>query len=235
MQEKPQPAHPHEKHRERMRSLFLQSGLDGFSDHNVLELLLFYTIPKRDTNITAHALIDTFGSLQGVLDAPVEELVKVKGVGMYTATFLSLMPQLAKKYSAGKLPDSIFLSEPEAVRSYVRSLFIGETAECAYLLSFGANGQRLGCTKVSLGTATQLQLDRRSLLEAAFRTNAVQVVLTHNHPEGVAVPSSEDVRCTREIANLFAGVDIRLADHIIVAGEDCFSMASHARFKALFI
>lgn len=227
--------HPHENHRERMRSLFLQSGLDGFSDHNVLELLLFYTIPQKDTNITAHALIDAFGSLQGVLDAPVEELCRVKGVGMYTATFLSMMPQLFKKYSAGKHPDAFSVFDSEALQSFIRSLFIGETTECAYLLSFGTNGQKLACTKVSLGTAKQLQLDRRSLLEAAFRTNAVRAVLCHNHPDGLAVPSADDVSATREIANVFAGVGIHLADHFIVAGEDCFSMANNSRFRAIFI
>lgn len=227
--------HPHEKHRERMRSLFLESGLDGFPDHNVLELLLFYTIPKGDTNVTAHNLIDAFGSLQGVLDAPVEELVKVKGVGQYTATFLSILPQLARKYSSNKSMQELTYTDTDGLFSYLRSRFIGETTECAYLLTFGADGQKNNCTKISLGSATRMQLDRRSLLEAAFRNNAVYAVLAHNHPGGIAAPSSEDVSSTREIANLFSDVNIRLADHIIVAGEECFSMAHNSRYRTFFI
>ena len=226
---------PHEEHRKRVRKLFLESGLDGFSDHNVLELLLFYTIPKGDTNVTAHNLIDAFGSLRGVLDAPVEELVKVKGVGQYTATFLSILPQLLRKYSGEKAPQELRYSDTEGLFSYLRARFIGETAECAYLLTFGSNGQKLNCSKVSLGTATRMQLDRRSLLETAFRNKAVYAVLSHNHPGGIAAPSSDDVITTREIANLFAGVNIHLADHIIVAGEECFSMAHNSRFGAIFI
>lgn len=218
-----------------MRSLFLQSGLDGFSDHNILELLLFYTIPQGDTNVTAHNLIDAFGSLQGVLDAPLEELCKVKGVGQYTATFLTLLPELCRKYMTGKTPTDVSLSDPDAVKKFVNSLFIGETTECVYLLSFSANGQKIGCNKVSLGTLSTVQLDRRTLLETAFRSNATHVILAHNHPDGIAAPSSEDVASTRDIANTFAGVNIHLADHIIVAGNDCFSMAESTRFRPLFI
>lgn len=226
---------PHANHRERLRSLFLESGLGGFSEHNVLELLLFYAIPQKDTNPIAHELIRTFGTLQGVLDAPVEELVKVKGIGEYAATFLSLLPQVAKRYYSAKVSDSVQLSEYSTVLDFVRSLFIGETGECAFLISFSANGQKSGCTKISLGTNTKVQLDKRSVLEAAFRTNAVSVILTHNHPDGIAAPSTEDVTTTREIANLFAGINIRLADHIIVAGEDCFSMAGNNRYKPMFL
>lgn len=231
----PKQPHPHEKHRERMRNLFLQSGLDGFSDHNVLELLLFYTIPKGDTNVTAHNLIDAFGSLQGVLDAPVEELVKVKGVGQYTATFLTMLPQLSRKYYAGKTPDDISLDDRVGIQNYVRSLFVGETGECVYLLSFSSGGKKLNCNKIALGTLAKVQLDLRTLLETAFRSNAVHVVLAHNHPDGIAAPSSEDVVSTRNIANTFASVNIHLADHIIVADNECFSMAENTRFKPIFI
>ncbi len=227
--------HPHGKHRERVRNLFLQSGLDGFSEHNVLELLLFYTIPQGDTNVTAHNLIDAFGSLQGVLDAPVEELRKVKGVGEYTAVFLSILPQLARRYFKSKSSDRIGMSEREALTQYVRTLFIGMKTEHIFLLSFDGSGQLNNTVKLSEGGVKQIRMDNRRVMEAALRSDASYVVLAHNHPGGVAAPSAADVSATRTAANLLASVDIHLENHLIVAGDDCFSMADSPRYATLFV
>ncbi|MBR5618867.1 MAG: RadC family protein [Clostridia bacterium] len=234
MEEKPR-AHPHGNHRERVRSLFLKSGLDGFSEHGVLELLLFYTIPQGDTNMTAHNLIDAFGSLQGVLDAPVEELKKVKGVGEYTAVFLSVLPQLARRYCAGKASDRISLFDREALARYVCSLFIGMKTEHVFLLSFDGSGQLNNTARLSEGGITQIDLDNRKIMEAALRGDAVNVVLAHNHPGGVAVPSAADASATQGVANLLTSVGIRLRDHMIVSGTDCFSMAGSPRYMQLFV
>lgn len=228
-------AHPHANHRERVRNLFLQSGLDGFSEHNVLELLLFYTIPKGDTNATAHNLIDAFGSLQGVLDAPVEELKKVKGVGEYTAVFLSILPQLARRYSVGKLPGRISLFDRASLFQYVSAQFIGKSKEQVILLSFDGSGHLNNTVPLSEGGVQQIVLDNRRIMEAALRSEAVYVVLAHNHPGGVAAPSQADVNATRTVAELLAGVGIRLEDHLIVAGGDCFSMADSPRHATIFV
>lgn len=228
-------AHPHEKHRERVRNLFLHSGLDGFSDHNILEMLLFYTIPKGDTNLTAHNLIDAFGSLDGVLDASVEELCKVKGVGQYTAVFLTMLPQLARRYYNGKTTRDFCFTDREEMREYVTTRFIGQTNECAFLLAFDASGHLAQCIRLAEGNATHVQLEKRQIMEAALRVNAVYVALAHNHPGGVAAPSAEDIQTTKEIAALLSTVGIRLVDHLIVAGTDCFSMVQHTRFQPIFI
>ena len=228
-------AHPHVNHRERVRNLFLQSGLDGFSEHNVLELLLFYTIPQGDTNMTAHNLIDTFGSLQGVLDAPVEELKKVKGVGEYTAVFLSILPQLARKYYAGKTPDRVSLYDRDALSQYVRSLFIGMKTEHIFLLSFDGSGRLNNTVRLSEGSLRQVDLDNRRIMEAALHSDAVYVVLSHNHPGGVAAPSAADANATRTVANLLSSVGIRLENHLIVAGEECYFMADNPRYMPIFI
>lgn len=233
--DEPTRAHPHGKHRERVRNLFLQSGLDGFSEHNVLELLLFYTIPQGDTNVTAHNLIEAFGSLQGVLDAPVEELKKVKGVGEYTAVFLSILPQLARRYYAGKAPDRVSMTDPQALEQYVRSLFIGMKTENIFLLSFDNSGQLNHTVKLNEGGVRQIRLDNRRVMEAALRCDAVYVVLAHNHPGGVAAPSMADATATRSVADLLAGVGIRLKNHLIVAGDDCFSMVDSPRYMPIFV
>lgn len=227
--------HPHGKHRERVRNLFLQSGLDGFSEHNVLELLLFYTIPQGDTNVTAHNLIDAFGSLQGVLDAPVEELKKVKGVGEYTAVFLSILPQLAKRYLAGKAPDRVSMTDRETLMQYVRSLFVGMKTENIFLLSFDNSGQLNHTVRLFEGGVKQIRMDNRRIMEAALRSDAVYAVLAHNHPGGVAVPSVADASATRDVANLLASVGIHLENHLIVAGDDCFSMADSPRYATIFV
>ena len=228
-------AHPHANHRERVRNLFLKSGLDGFSEHNVLELLLFYTIPQGDTNVTAHNLIDAFGSLQGVLDAPVEELKKVRGVGEYTAVFLSILPQLARRYSIGKAPDRVSLFDRAALSQYVSSLFIGMKTEQFFLLSFDGAGQLNNSVRLSEGGMQQIDVDKRRIMEAALRSDAVYVVLAHNHPGGVAAPSAADASATRTAANLLASVGIRLEDHMIVAGGECFSMADSPRYSTIFV
>ena len=228
-------AHPHGNHRERVRKLFLQSGLDGFSEHNVLELLLFYTIPQGDTNVTAHNLIDAFGSLQGVLDAPVEELQKVKGVGEYTAVFLSILPQLARRYALGKAPDRVSMADREKLAEYVCSLFIGMKTERIYLLSFDGSGQLNQTVDLSEGGVRQIRLDNRRIMEAALRSDAVYVILAHNHPGGVAAPSTADANATRTAANLLSSVGIHLRDHLIAAGGECYFMSDSPRFMSIFV
>ena len=230
------PAHPHYGHRERMRNLFLKSGLDGFSDHNVLELLLFYTIPKSDTNVVAHNLIDHFGSLKGVLDASVEDLCAVKGTGMYTATFLTILPQLARRYCAEETPETALFdsTDTEAIRTYLQSRFVGETCECVYLLLFSSGGHMQGCVKVTSGTALQVKLDERAILETAFRTGAASVILAHNHPGGVAAPSTEDIATTKALVQMLARCGVRMLDHVIVTETESFSMATHSRLQQMF-
>lgn len=232
------PSHPHAMHRERVRNLFLKSGLEGFSDHNVLELLLFYAIPQRDTNLTAHRLIDRFGTLRNVLDAPVEELCKVQGMGLYSATFLSILPQLFRRYNEDGRQIALQLSDEnaaQAIRQYLCARYIGEAQESVYLLSFGADGRMIACTNLARGSSLSVAISERLVLETVIRLNAASVVLAHNHPGGVAAPSKDDVDVTRQVADALNRIDVRLIDHLIVAGGEAFSMASNIKFRSLFL
>lgn len=224
----------HADHRERVRQRFINGGLDSFPDHNVLEFLLFYSIPRKDTNELAHLLLDTFGSLSAVFDAPYEELIKVKGVGDSTATLIRLIPDLFKRYSKDKVENDVYFSEPEKLNEYICSLFIGDTVEKIKLLCFNSTGRLMNCCDVSKGTKNRAGIDNRTLLEAAFRNNASHVILAHNHPLGFANPSRADINMTTSAYNAFNSVGIRLLDHYIVSANGSFSMAAHPKYTELF-
>ena len=225
----------HEKHRERVRARFLSDGLAGFPPHNVLELLLFYSISRRDTNEIAHHLLNRFGSLTGVLEAPFEELCRVDGIGENSAVLIMLMFQLAKRYLTEQASTKLSFDSTEEFRVYVAAQFLGCKNEVAYLLCLNNAGQLLQCCPVSLGTKNVVNLDNRTLLETAFLHNATNVVLAHNHPNGIASPSSNDVQRTESAIKLFQQVHIKLLDHLIIAPDDCFSMANHPKFSRLFM
>jgi DNA repair protein RadC len=225
----------HEEHRRRVRERFLSAGLQSFPAHNVLELLLFYSIPRRDTNETAHRLLERFGALTDVLDAPFEELCKVEGVGENSAVLLVLLSQLAKRYFAEQSDEKLSFESAEKFRQYVVAQFTGLKQEVAVLLCLNNAGQLLQCCQISLGTKYAVSLDNRTLLETAFRHSATKVVLAHNHPNGLAAPSRNDIQRTETAAKLFRDVQIQLLDHLIVAGGECFSMANHPKFGRIFL
>ena len=224
----------HEDHRKRVRERFLKGGLDSFPAHNVLEMLLFYAIARQDTNETAHRLMNQFGSLTGVLDAPYEELCKVKGVGENSAALIMFASQLAKRYLAEQATEKTSFANATALHQYTVSLFTGLKTEVAFMLCLNNALQLLHCSQISLGTRHTMSLDNRTLLETAFRHNATKVILAHNHPCGIATPSSDDANFTSSAIKLFSDVQIQLLDHLIVAGAECFSMRNHPSFSRIF-
>jgi len=225
----------HEDHRQRLREHFRRAGLESFEPHNVLELLLFYSIPRRDTNEIAHNLINRFGSLVNVLDAAPEELCKVEGVGEASATLISFTAQLARRYLAEQSVEKTSFRSSQDFQRYVASKFLGQKNEIAYLFCLDNGMRLLHHCRVSLGTKYSVSLDNRTLLETAFRHNATKVVLAHNHPNGLCAPSSNDIQLTEAAAKLFREVSIQLLDHLIVADGECFSMAGSRKFGGIFL
>ena len=215
----------HDGHREKMRQRFLKSGLDAFADHEALELLLYYAIPRRDTNPIAHALMERYGSLSAVLAAPVEDLKKVEGVGESAAILLKLAPQLYRKAKMSDAEQETILSSVERVGAYLLDRFAGEKNEVVYQLCLDRKGKLLACKKLGEGGVTSADLDIRRLVENALLTGASAVVLAHNHPSGVALPSRDDYAATDRAKTALAVVGVALTDHIIVADGDFVSMA----------
>lgn len=234
--EKKAPKNPHEKHRQRLRERFLNDGLESFQEHNVLELLLFYSIPVKDTNELAHDLINRFGTLSEVFDADYEELCKVKGMGERSALLIKLMPELFKKYEMNKLnKKEVHLNSAEFVAKYVSAHFKGLTQEELWLLCLDENCKKLRFDKISEGTVNVTMINNRKITEYAILSNAASVILVHNHPSGITAPSSMDINATIGMADALEAVGIRLNDHIIIGhGDDYFSFRKSEKWKHIF-
>lgn len=214
----------HQGHRQRLKDRFLKEGLDNFEELYVLELLLYYCIAQKDTNPIAHALLDHFGSLPGVFQATPEELQKVPGIGANTATFLTLIPQVARYYQIKRAEPGDILSTIKQCGDYMVPYFYGREHETVFLLCLDAKCKVLCCKLVGEGSVNSASIPIRRLVEIALNANATTVVLAHNHPSGLALPSADDVQTTLQLARAMDAVEITLADHIVVADNDFVSL-----------
>ena len=214
----------HSGHRQRVKERFLQEGLDNFSDVQVLEFLLFYCIPRQDTNPVAHRLLDTFGSFAQVMEAPVEELKKVEGMGHSAAIFLSLVTAAGRYYQVNRAMQQQILPSLTACGHYLLPYFYGCRNERVMLLCLDAKCKVLCCKEVGEGSVNSAGVPIRRIVEVALGSNATTVVLAHNHPSGIALPSDDDLHTTHRLAAALDAVDIVLADHIVVADDDFVSL-----------
>ena len=220
----------HKGHRERLKQRFLEEGLDHFTDVQVLELLLFYAIPQRDTNPIAHELLNHFGSLSQVLDAPIEELRKVNGIKDNAATLLALVTQLCRYYQVDSAQRVEILNSLEACGQYLLPRFFGRTRETVFLLCLDAKCKVICCKEIGEGSVNAASISIRKVVEIALNANATSVVLAHNHPSGLALPSEEDIITSKRLYMALQAVDIVLADHVVVADGDYVSMAQSPKY-----
>ena len=214
----------HEGHRQRLKDRFLRDGLDGFTEIQVLELLLFYAMPRQDTNPIAHALLDRFGSLSQVLDAPMDKLMEVRGIGSHAATLIRLAKDMGRSYEISRARQETVLTTIEQCGDYLKSFFRGRKNETVFLLSLDAKLKVLDCREVGEGSVNYASVPVRRVVEMALEAGASSVVLAHNHPSGIALPSGEDLQTTRRVVAALSAVEIVLVDHIIVADEDYVSL-----------
>ncbi|MBE6993156.1 MAG: DNA repair protein RadC [Ruminococcaceae bacterium] len=214
----------HDGHRKRTLDAFLENGVDRMQPHQILEMLLFFAIPRRDTNPLAHELIAAFGSLRAVFDAPYEELIKIKGMGEYSATLIKMVPELARAYLNTDDEDVIVSSSADAAACMLPA-FVGRTRETVFLLCLDNKNKVLANVMVGEGSVNSASLSIRAIVEAGMKRNAAAVVLAHNHPGGTALPSRDDVETTRMLNELCASIHMPLLDHIVVSDGDYVSMA----------
>ena len=231
-----EPKNVHAGHRERLRNRFLANSLETFEEHEMLELLLFYSIPVKDTNEIAHRLIHRFGSLSDVFDADYNELCAVQGVGERTATLIKMMPELYRMYEKSKLNDKdVCLNSPQLISEYMSKYFKGLTVERLYVLCLDASGKKISVELISEGTVKSTIMNSRKITETVIRANAANVILLHNHPSGIAAPSSRDVDATMGIVSAMKAVGIKITDHIIIGnGDDFFSFRASPKWKRIF-
>lgn len=221
----------HKDHRRRVKNRFLGEGLDCFDELHALELLLFFAIPQGDVNPLAHKLLDHFGNLHQVLKAPPEQLMAVKGVGEHTAILLGLVKGLSQKYLIDYDEKHIQLLTLESCGKYLMDRFVGKRDEVVMLLCLDAKRAPLACRIVSEGSVNSAEISIRKVVEAALAVNATSVVLAHNHPSGIALPSMEDIVTTRRMAMALDAVGITLDDHVVVADRDYVSLVQSGYYN----
>ena len=215
----------HEGHRQRMKERFQRGGLESFSDHEILEFLLFYAIPYKDTNTLAHALVERYGSWIQVVGAKYEDLLAVPGVTPHVATLLTLMGQGAQRYHRDYTGVVHQLYDTQMIIEHVVPYFLGEREESVLLISLDNKRKHLNTTRIFRGSVNSTQFSVRMAVEQALRDNATQVVLAHNHPNGFAFPSDVDIRTTKYAMDVMRPLDIQIIEHVIVAEGDCLCMS----------
>lgn len=214
----------HTGHRARLRRRFLEEGLDAFEDHQVLELLLFFAIPRRDTNELAHLLLKRYGSFATVLEADPVDLAESEGIGEAAATLLSLVPALTRRYSVDRArQERHTLTTSERAAEFLVPFMAGRTEEVFYVVCLDTQCRVIVSALVSEGLPDRTHVETRTVVETALRHKAHSVILAHNHPSGRAKPTTADHRVTEKLVSAFNAIDIAVRDHIIVAGEDWHS------------
>ncbi|MBO5110876.1 MAG: RadC family protein [Clostridia bacterium] len=223
----------HTGHRERLKARFLAGGFDSFSDHNVLELLLFYAIPRKDTNEIGHELIRRFGSLAGVLEASVEELMTVKGIGRHAAILIHSILPIAFYYVRSRSDAAMGICDTvEKLIQYAKAQYVGTFKETAKLILMDNHLRVMDCVTLAEGAASRANFDARKIVETAILRHAAMVVLMHNHPGGHPVPSGEDYEATVRLGTVCEAVGVKLLEHLLVGEEETVPILHWARTPA---
>lgn len=233
MEESKKKKNIHDGHRERMRNKYINKGIDIFEQHEILEMLLFYAIPRKNTNDIAHELLEACGSLSAVFDAPIDILMR-HGLSYNAAILLHMIPDLSRIYQSDKFDNEEKRITDDNIGEKMVRFFAGKTDEAIYALFLDAKGKELYSGIVSKGGVSFAPMYAKDLVSISARCNAVSVIIAHNHPSGIAFPSKADIEATADISNALETIGVRLVDHIIVADRDYISLALTPHFARLF-
>jgi len=214
----------HLGHRERMRERVLRDGIDGLQDHESLEVLLYPVVPRKDTNKLAHRLIRHFGSLSGVYDAPVGELLKIDGIGMSAAFAISTLTGHYRKYAQSRTQKSAVLDNKQRVIEFMHSHFKGRTSEAAFMLTLDAGFRQALCVELGHGSFDHVDISPHNISDIISRRRCRYAVLAHNHTSDIALYSQTDVVTTHRIQRLLHHYGVTLLDHLVFDERDYVSM-----------
>ncbi len=224
----------HKDHRKRVRARFIKDGsLDSFEYHQILEMLLFYAIPRKDTNELAHILLNEYGSFHALLNADPEELMERFKLTEPAAVLISLMPHIARKYlnSAWVINNSSTISSLASASEYFDSILAGKPYESFYMLCLDAKKRLEKCVKISDGNSNSSPIYIDNIVSYALLYKACFVIIGHNHPGGTPQPSDGDINVTKKIKSALEPLGIKILDHIIVCGKENFSFAKKGLCK----
>lgn len=212
-------------HRQRLRQRFSRSGLSGFADYEVIELLLTLAIPRADVKQPAKALIAKFVNLRGILDAPIEELQMVNGIGTVTPVALKIIREVANLYLQQTAEGQESFTNPEYLYQFWRTR-IGALPNEVFEVGFLDSGYRLmrdGVERLEEGTVDRASVYPRKVAEAALRHKAAALVFAHNHPNGDVQPTEQDKVLTRALVLAANTLQIKVLDHLVVSVDKVFS------------
>jgi DNA repair protein RadC len=220
-----------EGHRTRLRERFSRCGLDGFHDHEVLEILLSYAIPRKDIKPLARELLARFGNLAAVLDAPSAALLQVPGIGMQASTLICLMPRVFERYQASRWCRNQTFDSTRVAVSYLSARLGTERSEKFCILALNSRNDLIEMEEIQRGSVNRTAVFPRLVAEASLRHRATAVILAHNHPGGDPNPSSADQQLTRRLKRVLNDLDIVVHDHIIIAGPQYYSFVEHGALE----
>ncbi len=225
----------HDGHRKRMFEKFDKYGFSTFNDHEKLELILFFSVPRRDTNRLAHKLLDRFHTISGVLDAHESELKEFPLITDRTVQLFSMIKQTAALYKSEKIKNKTYLCTTDEIATYFQLFFANSKNEKLAVMSLNNKGRFISCDFIAEGDISSVGVSVRKVIERLISTGATVAVLCHNHPGGIALPSSADVFITRELHSALKNINVELKDHIILSNEDDYvSMALSSEYKQIF-
>lgn len=213
----------HSGHRERMRQRFLKEGGEGFHDHELLEMLLYYAVPRGDANPLAHKMIKEFGSLLNLIQAEPVDISRLCGVGKNTAILISLQKEISKRCIQARWRDRPVLNSLSKATEYCISLTAYKNKETFYVICLDNKRRVINTVQITEGTVSAATIHPRTVVETALKLQASSVILTHNHPNGACKPSFEDIQTTTKLGKLLYAIEVQLIDHIIVGDNTTFS------------
>ncbi len=223
----------HKGHRDRMRERIASNGILSLQPHELLEYLLYPFIPRRDTNEIAHKLLDHFGSLSGVMNADADHLMQISGVTRNAAMYLTCFPEVIRYYIADLSSGRTDFGDRGSVRDYLANMFAGARIEQVYAAALDKNDRIMCCERLFSGYTDTVTVSVRKIVDFALKTNAVGLVLAHNHPSGGVQPSAEDVDVTSNLLFTLQSLNVKLYDHLIFSGDSYYSFEESGRLRSI--
>ncbi len=220
----------HSGHRARLKGKYREHGLESFTDIEALELLLFYAIPRANTNELAHALLERFHSFRGVMEAERSELERVPGIGENASTLLRLVTDMNSRYQRAASVRGTRIRSSDDAGAFLQPQFAYCDEERSVLLCMDTAGRVVECRVLAEGSTAMVGLSARELVDYVLRDKAARVILAHNHVSGVALPSAADLDATEKIFRMLQMIGVELVDHLIFCDGDFVSMRESGHF-----